>query len=220
MSNGRSPSRRRDPNRDGDTFIALPDVVLASEAYIKLSHPAKSLLIELARQCRGHNNGQLLASMNYLRERGWNSSDVVTRAKRELLDGGFIFETVKGCRPNKASWFAITWRSLDPSPRYDAGAAAAFTRSAYCRQSKMNNVKSIPSRGAAVTAIAPSPGVGAVSAEPSDGAVGADLRPSPTPSPGHHLEMPSPSPSGPRQAVDASWADLSQARPVNAGDFH
>ena len=87
--------------------------------------------MEFARQFVRNNNGRLLASSSYLRKRGWNSPDVITRAKRELLKAGFIFETVMGHRPNKASWYAITWQSLDNLKGYDVGAKELFRRSAY-----------------------------------------------------------------------------------------
>jgi hypothetical protein len=64
-------------------------------------------------------------------KRGWNSSDTITNAKRQLLDGGFIYETVMGHRPNKASWYAVTWMALDKLPGYDYGAYEGFRRGAY-----------------------------------------------------------------------------------------
>lgn len=120
MSNGRQLGRNARPDRDGNQFVAMPVVVLDSPAYRGLSHPGRSLLMEIARQYVRDNNGRLLASAAYLSKRGWTSSDVITRAKRELLNAGFIFETVKGARPNKASWYAITWHPLDKIKGYDA----------------------------------------------------------------------------------------------------
>ena len=79
------------------------------------------------------NNGRLLLSRRYLSKRGWKSSDMIAKGKKELLDGGFIHETVKGHRPNKASWYAITWQAIDHIPGYDAGALVGFRRSAYTK---------------------------------------------------------------------------------------
>lgn len=53
------------------------------------------------------------------------------RDQRELLAAGFLHETVIGQRPNKASWYAVTWQSLDRISGYDEGAAELFKRSAY-----------------------------------------------------------------------------------------
>lgn len=131
MANGRNTRKRIDTGRDSGGFIALPWSVVDCLAYAKLSHPARSLLMEIARQFVRDNNGRLLASATYLRKRGWNSSDVISRAKRELINAGFIYETVKGHRPNKASWYAVTWHILDKLAGYDAGAMQGFQRSAY-----------------------------------------------------------------------------------------
>ncbi|MEN9902546.1 MAG: hypothetical protein RL651_1210 [Pseudomonadota bacterium] len=170
--------------RDHGSFIALPTAVIDSPAFKKLSHPAKALLIEIARQYRGDNNGRLLCSREYLEPRGWNSNDVITRAKNKLLDSGFIYETVKGQRPNKASWYAITWHMLDKLSGYDYGAEAGFLRSAY-----KENKSLIPSPGAKTVSIAPSPGVAKGFSAPSPGAIRGGFNDCSAPSPGHHLEV-------------------------------
>jgi hypothetical protein len=51
---------------------------------------------------------------------------VITRAKRELKEAGFINEMVKGHRPNKASWYAITLQTLDRLQGYDHGAVESL----------------------------------------------------------------------------------------------
>ena len=111
--NGHKPSA----GRDAGGFVALPWSVLDSDAYAGLSHPARALLLEFARQFVRDNNGRLLATSGRLSKRGWLSEDVIHRAKQELLNAGFIYETVKGGRPNRASWYAVTWQRLDRSTR-------------------------------------------------------------------------------------------------------
>ena len=134
MANGRNPSSKgQGSSRDGSSFIALPWTLLDSKNYQILSANARSLLIELARQYTSMNNGRLLLSRRYLSKRGWKSSDMIAKGKKELLDGGFIHETVKGHRPNKASWYAITWYEIDHIQGYDAGAFVGFSRSAYTK---------------------------------------------------------------------------------------
>ena len=174
--------------RDGNSFALLPWVVLDSLSYKSLSHTARGLLIEFARQYVRDNNGRLLASMNYLKKRGWNSSAVVTRAKRELIEAGFIFETVKGCRPNKASWYAITWQDLDKNPKYDSGTMEAWKsiRSSYAK----NEVLKPPS-GTKHKPIVPCAGVVTPPAIPSGGIVMTPNDSKPIPSGGDHLEIPS-----------------------------
>lgn len=131
MGIDRSNRKKGDSGRDGGGFVALPWSVLDCPAYARLSHPARSLLMEFARQIGKDNNGRLLASGAYLSKRGWKSDDVIDRAKKDLLAKGFIFQTVQGQRPNKASWFAVTWFALTPSPAYDPGVLVAFERGAY-----------------------------------------------------------------------------------------
>lgn len=187
MSNGRNRGGKKgESGRDPGGFIALPWSVTDSAAYAALSHPARSLLIEIARQWVRDNNGRLLASAAYLAKRGWSSTDVITRAKRELIAAGFIHETVKGHRPNKASWYAVTWRTLDRLPGYDFGAAETFVRGAY------QNASLRPPRGVGASPIAPSRGVEKLTPAPSHGPISPVSGPSSTPSHGHHLEMPSP----------------------------
>lgn len=134
MANGRGAGFKVDSGRDPGGFVALPWSVLDCPAYALLSHPAKALLFEVARQFVRDNNGRLLLSYAYLSKRGWKSADVITRAKRQLQTAGFIFETVMGHRPNKASWYAVTWRVLDRNPKYDEGTSANFRRGAYMSQ--------------------------------------------------------------------------------------
>ena len=130
---GRDQSKRKkaSENRDSGGFVAIPWSVLDCPAWQALSHTSRDLLLELARQFVRDNNGQLVCCDKRLGPRGWRSPDVISRAKRQLIDLGFIFETRKGHRPNKASWYAITWYALDWHTGYDAGVLAAFERSAY-----------------------------------------------------------------------------------------
>lgn len=110
--------KHKSNGRDGGQFAAIPFALLDSDAYLDLPHPARSLLMELARQYTGSNNGRLVLCDKFLAPRGWKSADVINRAKANLLASGFIQETRKG-GINKASWFALSWQSLDWSPEMD-----------------------------------------------------------------------------------------------------
>lgn len=157
MANARNPKRRGYAiDRDHGGFIAMPWSVLDCPAYARLSHPAKALLFEVARQFVKDNNGRLLISRAYMLKRGWNSSDTITNAKRQLLDGGFIYETVMGHRPNKASWYAVTWMALDKLPGYDYGAYEGFRRGAYRQDiTPIKNTSVKPPAGTVQKLIAP-----------------------------------------------------------------
>ena len=154
MANGRNP-RSRCSGRDAGGFIALPFAVMDCPNYRRLSANARSLLLEVARQYKSTNNGQLLLSKAYLSKRGWNSSDMIFKGKKELLDGGFIYETVKGHRPNKASWYAITWQTIDKINGYDYGALKGFQQGAYDDRFKTKIQLVKPSSGVEVVKITP-----------------------------------------------------------------
>jgi hypothetical protein len=211
MANGRNKiGSKGDSGRVAGGFVALPWAVLDCPAYAALSHPARSLLLEIARQFVRDNNGSLLASTAYLAKRGWKSADVITRAKRDLLKAGFIHETVKGHRPNKASWYAVTWQALNRLPGYDAGAVEMFKRGDYAdfvmgatkptrqevyekhRQAGKKNANLTPSHGMESRSIEPSHGIENTPPMPSHGATdGVFMAPS-MPSHGNRLDIPSP----------------------------
>jgi len=203
VANGRNKTIRGDSGRDGGGFVALPWSVLDCPAYAGLSHIAKALLFEVARQFVRDNNGRMLLSTAYMKKRGWFSASVIQKAKLELIEAGFIFETVKGHRPNKASWYAVTWRSLDKLIGYDEGAEKLFQRGAYrfapgkpkrpplnCKKPK--KIKELnPQDGTETVLIAPYHGIKALSVVPSHGAIRRTLSLSSIPSHVNHLEMPS-----------------------------
>ncbi len=163
--NGRhGRKQRRDSSREAGAFVALPVFVLESPAYLAIDHPARSLLVEIALQCKGDNNGRLLLSKAHLSKRGWKSADVIQRAKNQLLEAQLIFETVKGCRPNRASWYAVTWRTLDPHPDYDSGVTKVFYRGMYREFTGLTlspgtkRPRTVPRNGVSTRAAAPCAG--------------------------------------------------------------
>ena len=104
--------RKRDGG--GGAVLVMPHCVLNSEAYLTLSGRAIKLLYDVAMQYNTHNNGALLASWRHMSEkRGWTSAEQLNKAKVELVDHDLVVETVKGHRPNKASWYGLTWLALD-----------------------------------------------------------------------------------------------------------
>lgn len=193
MAKDKAQRAARGGGRDSGGFVALPWSVLDCPAYRLLSHPARSLLVAFARQYVLDNNGRLLASSKHLSKRGWRSADVIQRAKKELLDAGFIYETVRGHRPNKASWYAITWQNLDKHPNYDAGIFEGWkeARGGYAHSSSLKIKRLIPSKGIGDGLIAPCGGVKTPPTIPSGGAIRGPFDQLPTPSNGNHLEIPS-----------------------------
>lgn len=212
MANGRNTGTKHskgDTGRDGGGFIALPWSVMDCVAYAHLSMHARALLLEVARQFVRDNNGRMLLSRAYMATRGWKSVDMLTKAKRELLEGGFIFQTVMGHRPNKASWYAMTWRKLDKLPGYDDGASELFRQGAYkdgtalspkptrvelyerWRNAGAKRKKPKPPHGTEKGSIAPPHGTETPHPVPPHGAISPRFVGHPVPPHGHHLELPS-----------------------------
>jgi len=191
VANGRNRGRKGDSGRDSGGFVALPWSVLDCPAYGRLSMHARALLLEVARQFVRDNNGRLLLSRAYMQTRGWKSADMLTKAKTELIDAGFIFQTVMGCRPNKASWYAVTWRTLDKLPGFDAGAVECFQRGAYLLGGPLKNATLRPPHGTERPAIVPPHGTGKRSTVPPHGPIRPIFAPLSVPPHGHHLEKPS-----------------------------
>jgi hypothetical protein len=97
----------------------LPFVVIDSPSYQALGFAARALLIDIARQHTGSNNGRLVACAKAMRPRGWNSNGTVSRALKELQAAGLLVQTRLGMKPNRAAWFALGWQSLDETSGLD-----------------------------------------------------------------------------------------------------
>ena len=192
MANGRNKLRRGDAGRDAGGFVALPWAVLDSPAYLSLSMHARALLLEVARQFTRDNNGWLLLSRAHMAGRGWKSCDMLDKAKRELLAAGFIFETVKGQRPNKAARYAVTWRALDRHPGYDVGSMEGFQRGAYRLKEPVQIAPLVPPHGTEKNAsLVPSHGTLDRSIAPPHGAIRGDFGALSVPPHGHLSREPS-----------------------------
>ena len=95
-------------------FVAIPLTVLDSRAYAELKWTARALLVELAAQFKGRNNGDLSAAPALFRSRGWNRSTLQT-ATIELERAGFIVRTRQGGL-HQCNLYALTWHGIDPCP--------------------------------------------------------------------------------------------------------
>ena len=109
----RNDKRRRIKGRQTtSSFLQLPHHVLDHEVFKTLSKRATKLVIDIASQYRGHNNGDLCAPFSLMRKRGWNSSDQLEKAKKELIEKDVILVARQGGR-NKANLYALTWFPID-----------------------------------------------------------------------------------------------------------
>lgn len=164
--------------RDGSQFVALPFCVIDSAAFRHASHPARALLIDLARQFSGKNNGRLVATSKALKPLGWTSHDTVTRALRELEERRLIQLTRRGARPNLAAWYALTWQALNADSDMEV-TSRSFDRSGYKHwtpqptpQSTREKIVSlVPRTGIKSLPIGPANGAEEASLTPTDGAM-------------------------------------------------
>ena len=115
--NRQEKRRLRTKNRkSGSSYLGLPHYLVNHRNFQTLSPRATKLLIDIAVQYRGSNNGDLCAPMSLMRERGWRSSDQLFKARKELLDRGLIVTSRQGGL-NKCSLFALTWLPIDECQR-------------------------------------------------------------------------------------------------------
>lgn len=97
----------------GHSFIQIPHFVLDSAQFAELPPYAVKLLFELARQYKGANNGDLSATFNDLKPRGWKSEDTLWRHLAHLEEFGWIVRTRQGGRYLGSNLYAVTFWPID-----------------------------------------------------------------------------------------------------------
>ena len=114
-----------------DGFTGIVHSVFESPSFATLSPHACKLLLELAGQYRGNNNGDLTVAWSRVKKRGWKSRTTLWRSKAELIEAGFVYVTRKGHMPSTCELLALTWFALDVSPKFDPEAVANFKPKGY-----------------------------------------------------------------------------------------
>lgn len=94
-------------------FLHLPSVLLKHPDFISLRPNSLKLLVDIASQYNGRNNGDLCAAMSILRKRGWNSNAQLSKGMRELLEKNLICQTRQGGLNLGPNLYAITWQPID-----------------------------------------------------------------------------------------------------------
>ena len=110
----RSSKRFKDngDKRGNKSFVPIRHDVLDSEAWANTRAWGTRLILDLAAQYRGNNNGDLCAAWSVMNQRGWRSRDTLDKAKLELLDKKWIVETRKGGR-KIPTLYALTFWGID-----------------------------------------------------------------------------------------------------------
>lgn len=93
-------------------FLRLPKDLMAHENFRLLSPRATKLLVDIGFQYNGKNNGDLSAPLSAMKTRGWNSSDQLFKARKELVSRGLILVARQGGL-NLPTLYALTWFPID-----------------------------------------------------------------------------------------------------------
>ena len=117
-------SREKTKNRrDERLFTGLPHHIFRADAATGkpapvsiLTHSAFHLLVNMAAQFNGYNNGDLAAAPKIMKLYGWNSHGNLAKSLTELQETGFIQMTREGGR-NKCSLYALTWKRINECKR-------------------------------------------------------------------------------------------------------
>lgn len=98
-----------------DLYAPIDHTVIDSAAFADLPHSTVRVLLIIARQWNGINNGWLQATFSYCHKKGIGSEHTLQQAVESLIAHGFIYRTrghgmIDG--ENIAARYAITWRPL------------------------------------------------------------------------------------------------------------
>lgn len=104
---------RHKGRRSSGGFTAIPHAVQDSENWRRCSASAIKLLLDVARQYNGRNNGDLCATFSIMKARGWRSCDTLARALKEARHYGLLLLTRQGGM-DFPSLYALTWQAIDP----------------------------------------------------------------------------------------------------------
>lgn len=130
--------RRSDSGgRQEKTLYAPIDFdVIDSPAFADLTGEEVRLLLIIARQWNGQNNGKLHATFGFCKKRGIRSQTTLQKSIASLISHGFLVRTRgHGIDPkdgkNIAAKYAITWKSLCDKPNRIGIFVDGFVKNAY-----------------------------------------------------------------------------------------
>lgn len=147
----------------------MPHAVLDSDAFQGAGHPARSLLYELIRQLSGRNNGHLQLASPWLKKRGWNSADVVQRAKAELVTRQLAIKTRLGGLNAGPDLWAVTWLPISDFSGLTEVSAMTYHPGAWHFLNQPVPIRKRDGRSVSRRSAVPSPGMANALAVPSPG---------------------------------------------------
>jgi len=95
------------------SFVSLHHFVLNSPEFAALTGNEVRMLLELVRQYRGSNNGDLTATREQLVERGWKSHQTIDAQLTKLERKGWIVKTRQGGKRCGCTLYAVTIWPVD-----------------------------------------------------------------------------------------------------------
>jgi len=93
---------------DGGMAFVIPVTLLKHTNWIRLGPHSIKLIMDLARQYSGMNNGYLCPAWEAMKKCGWRSRETLYIAIQEAEHYGVIQKTLQGGR-NRANRYAFTW---------------------------------------------------------------------------------------------------------------
>ena len=109
----RNEQRRRNQGRQTTKpFLRFPHDLLNHENFRTLRPASTKLVIDIAAQYNGRNNGDLCAPLSVMRKRGWKSSEQLFKARKDIVDRGLVRVARQGGL-NRCTLYALTWFPID-----------------------------------------------------------------------------------------------------------
>jgi hypothetical protein len=132
-----------------DSFYQIPRKIHRSADFRFLSGNAVKLLVSLAYQFNGINNGDLTTAWRVMHEQhGFRSPNTVDRARHDLMNAKLIEMTRQGGL-GKCSLYALTWLKRNPcNGKMDVQPTSVPTRSIWNQE-----IRTVKSTGSVVVKI-------------------------------------------------------------------
>ncbi len=109
----RERSRFKGRRERKERFALIPHEVIHSENWAHVSKPCRALVVDVASQYQGHNNGDLTASITVLRRLRWTSPGTLKALLLEADYYGLLVRTRQGGLLVGASLYALGWKPVN-----------------------------------------------------------------------------------------------------------
>ena len=106
----------RSKHKNSTNFAGIPRHIIEHKSYKSIGYSARDLLILLAYQYKGKNNGNLVITWSLLKDY-FGSNTTMYRARDSLYKAGFIVINAYGGQSGSGTklphLYALTWESID-----------------------------------------------------------------------------------------------------------